>query len=285
MAVNYNVAGDIASYVNTIYEDALLVLRDNMLAVSLVQNYANQSGTATRSLEQYGTATINQVSDADDLSSQAFTPSNTSTITPLEYGAQFLLTDLRIETDPFPVAQQAAQELGMAMAEAIDTAIFANMTSFTAGTVGASGSAISWSYVFNMMSLLRIQKAPRPWNLVVTPAQWGVLGKAASVAGTRTNAPENMLASVANNFYIQSTAGINIFVSNNLTTSSTDAYAGLFSPAAMVYDQRRAVRLERERDASRRAWELNLTAVYGTGVWRPTFGVLGYFDNTAPTGA
>ena len=79
------------------------------------------------------------------------------------------------------------------------------------------------------------------------------------------------------------TAGINIFVSTNVPISGTDAYAALFSPAALVYDQRRAVRLERERDASRRAWELNLSVVYGQGTWRPKFGVQGIFDNTAPS--
>jgi len=283
MAVNFNVAGDIAAYVNTIYEDALLVLRDNMLATSLVQVYTDQSGTATRSLEEYGTATINQVSDADDLSSQAFTPSNLSTLAPTENGAQFLLTDLRVETDPFPVRQQAATELGMAMAEKIDTDVFGNFSSLTGGTVGASGSAISWSYVFNMMSLLRAQKAPRPWRLVLHPYQWGTLGKAASVAGSSTNAPEYLTAQIARNFFIQNTSGIDIFITTNVQTSGTDAYAALFSPMAMVYDQRRAVRLEPERDASRRAWELNLTAVYGHGVWRPKFGIQGIFDNTAPS--
>ena len=278
-----NTAGDIAAYVNTIYEDALLVLRDNMLATSLVQNYADRSGTATRSLEEYGTATINQVSASDDLAGQAFTPSGLSDINPLEYGAQFLLTDLRVETDPFPVAQQAASELGMAMAEKIDTGIFGNFSSLTGGTVGASGSAISWSYVFNMMSLLRGQKAPRPWRFVCHPYQWGTLAKAASVAGTRTNAPEYLTSEIARNFFIQNTAGIDIFITTNVPISGTDAYAALFSPTAMVYDLRRAVRMEPERDASRRALELNLTAVYGQGVWRPKFGVQGIFDNTAPS--
>ena len=283
MAVNYNVAGDIASYVNTIYEDALLVLRDNMLAASLVMNYSDRSGTATRSLEEYGTATINQVSDADDLSSQAFTPSNLSTLTPVEYGAQFLITDLRAETDPFPVSQQAATELGMAMADKIDVSVFSNFSSLTGGTVGASGSAISWDYVFGMMGHLRAQKAPKPWNLVLHPYQWYILGAAASVAGTRTNAPEYLLQSVAENFYVQSTSGINIFITTNVPVSGTDAYAALFSPAALAFDLRRAPRLERERDASRRAWELNFTSVFGHGVWRPKFGVQGIFDNSAPS--
>ena len=284
MASEINVAGDIASYVNTIYEDALLVLRDNLLATSVVRNYSDRSGTATRSLEEYGTVTINQVGDADDLASQSFKPSNLSTITPLEYGAQFLLSDLRTETDPFSVRSDAAMELGMGMAESIDTAIFGNMSSLTGGTVGASGSAISWGYFFSMMSRLRAQKVPRPWVFVCHPYQWDVLAKAASVASSsRTNAPEYLMEEVARNFFVQNSSGVDIFISTNVQTSGTDAYAMMINPMAIAYDQRRAPRLEAERDASRRAWELNFTAVYGHGVWRPKFGIQGIFDNTAPT--
>ena len=39
-------------------------------------------------------------------------------------------------------------------------------------------------------------------------------------------------------------------------------------------------RLEPERDASRRGWELNLSTVYAHGVWRPTYGVQMIFVDT-----
>jgi hypothetical protein len=41
--------------------------------------------------------------------------------------------------------------------------------------------------------------------------------------------------------------------------------------------------MEAERDASRRGWELNMTAVYAHGVWRPEWGVCMTFDAAAPT--
>jgi len=46
---------------------------------------------------------------------------------------------------------------------------------------------------------------------------------------------------------------------------------------------RRALRLEDERDASRRGIELNMTAVYAYGVWRPAMGITGLFDASTPT--
>jgi hypothetical protein len=76
----------------------------------------------------------------------------------------------------------------------------------------------------------------------------------------------------------------NIFISSNLSINgSDDCTAGIFSPMALALDIRRAPRIERERDASRRADEINLSAVYAHGTWRPKFGVKLISDASVPT--
>lgn len=60
------------------------------------------------------------------------------------------------------------------------------------------------------------------------------------------------------------------------------AVGGLFTPDAIAFDVRRSLFLEPERDASARAWELNASAIYATGVWRSAHGVQILADNTAP---
>jgi len=288
MALSYgsNVAGNISSYVNTIYEDALLVARDNTLATQLFTVYRDWSGTATRSLEEYGSANINDIGDADDLASQVFTPSNLATLTPGEAGGQFLLTDLRVESDPFAVRQQAALELGAAMAYKIDYDAFKAFEDFTGGTVGGAGTTITWGHFFAMASRLRAQNAPRPWIFVCHPYQWHRLASASSVANTsRSDAPEYVREEIARAYFMANMAGVDIFTTNNIIPDSgdDDAYVAMFHPMALAYDQRRAPRLEPERDASRRAWELNMTSVFATGVWRPKWGILGEFDAAAPS--
>jgi hypothetical protein len=52
---------------------------------------------------------------------------------------------------------------------------------------------------------------------------------------------------------------------------------------ALALDVRRAPRIERERDASRRADEINLSAVYAHGTWRSKFGVQLISDASVPT--
>lgn len=278
-----NTYSDISTFVNTVFEDALFVARDNNLMANLVTVFNDQQGAALRKNQTYGTATMNSVAETDDLTSQAFTPTALSTLTPGEVAAQFFLTDLRVESDPFGVRSDAAQELGMAMAQKFESDLLGNFSSLTGGTVGAAGTAITWGHVFAMFSRLRAQNAPRPWRLVLHPYQWHILGKAVAPGATVTNAPE-LQNEVMRNFYVGTVSGVDVYTSANITVDgSDDAYCALFSPAALALDIRRAPRLEPERDASRRGWELNLSAVYAHGIWRPKFGVQGLFDASTPS--
>lgn len=279
-----NPESDISSYVNTIFQGALLVDRDLSFMPSVVRNFTDRTGLAVRDNSQYGGATMNQIAETDDLVGQAFTPASIATLTPVEFGAQYFITDSRRESDPFPVAGDAATDLGLAMATKVETSLMGHFNEFTAGTIGAAGSTCTWSYILAMETALRIKMAPPPYVLVLSPAQWYPLGKAASVATTATNAPQSLIEAVGSMFFVKQYGNISIFTSGNVETTGTDSYAGMFSRDALAYDLRRAPRLESERDASRRGIELNLTSVFAHGVWRPTFGVCGLFANSTPTG-
>jgi hypothetical protein len=286
MAYGNNLYANISGYVNTIYDGALLTLRESVLAPSLVRVFNDRVGMAVRDNSGYGTATINQVGEADDLTSQTFTPSSLATLTPYEYGAQFLLTDQRLESDPFPVQSDAAAELGGAIAEKMDRQVFSNFSSLTGGTVGASGSAISWTYFFNAVALLAATHVPRPYVAVMHPYQWVILARAAGAgSGSATNVSEMLKSEVDQNFYAATVGGVRIYTNSYVQTSGNDAYVGFWSlpRPALALDIRRAPRLERERDASKRAWELNMTGVFAHGVWEPAKGVQGIFALTTPS--
>ena len=167
----------------------------------------------------------------------------------------------------------------------METRLMGHFNEFTAGTIGSSGSTCTWSYVMAMESILKANYAPYPYVLVLSPYQWFPLAKAASVASSAaTNASESLKEAVNSMFFVKQFGGVSIFVSNNIEASGTDAYAGMFSRDALAFDLRRAPRMEPDRDPSRRGIELNLTSVFATGVWRPTFGVAGLFLNSAPDG-
>lgn len=284
MAVGYNTYANISSFVNTIWEDALLVARDSSLAPAIVTGFGDRQGMAVRTLSEYGTVTVNSVGESDDLVSQVFSPTAGSSLTPAEYGAQFLLTDQRLESDPFNLQRDAVLELGGGFAEAVDTNIFSKFTSLTGGTVGAAGSTMTWAYFNAAVARLRQRKVPMNGLVAVMhPYHWNDLAAAASTAASAdTNAPEWLRSELARNYFVSRHSGVSIFVSPYVGTNSTDAYFAVFHPMALALDVRRGFRIERERDASRRAWELNASQIYAYGVWRPTWGIQGIADATAP---
>lgn len=262
-----------SQYITALYEDAVFVAREQNLMTRLVRVFNDQAGDQTRSLSTYPSVTPVAVGETDDFSAPTvFGKTNLSTLTPAEYISQVLLTDRRLATDPQNARQDAALEMGQAFATKIDQALLQDFASLTGGTVGASGSTMTWAYFFAGVSYMRDLAIPKPWYCVLDPWQWHDLGVAAAVASTVTNAPQFQDA-VMRQWYVGTVAGVDVFVSGNVYKSGNDAYGAFFNPNAIALDIRRDLRLEPERDASKRAWELNMTALYAHGVWRPAFGV------------
>ena len=281
-----NPSSDITAFISTIFEASVLVARDNNVMTGLVRVFNDKTGVAVRQNSQYGGMTINSITETDDLVGQAFTPASIATITPAEAGGQYFLTDTRVASDPFAVRNDAAADMGGAMGTKIETDLLGVIPSFTGGTVGTAGSTITWSYMYAMEAQLRAQKAPYPYFTVMHPYQWFNLKKVATVAGTRTNASETFMDTLRQSMYfVHQEGGLYFYVSSNLSIdANADAKPGMWSRDAIAMDIRQQPRIEAERDASRRGTELNLSTLYGKGVWRPTFGVQGIFDCTAPNG-
>jgi len=280
-----NPSTDISTYIQAIYEDAMFVARENDIATRLVTVFRDTTDEAkTRVSSEYGSATVNTIGETDDLAGQAFTPAVLETLTPAEAGAQFPLTDKRMSADPFGVRNDAAMELGMATAKKINNDVLGDLANLTGGTVGSAGTTITWGHFFAAHAQLVNTKAPPPYRCVLHTYQWAQLARAASIAATTQPAPVGVVDDVMRRWFVGSVADTDIFITSDLTVSSgDDASGGMFSPSALALDMRRAPRLEPQRDASARVWELNFTTVYAHGVWRPAFGIVMTFDAAKPT--
>lgn len=284
-----NTYADIASYVQTIFEDAMFVARETNIMAPLVQGFDDVQGDNPRTNSNYGTVTMTQVAETDDLASQSFTPGTYNTLTPAEFAAQVFLNDRRIDNDPFGARADASQELGAAMAANIELNLISDFTTLTAGTVGASGSPTSWGMIFAAEAILRAKLAPGRLRCVLSPYQWFYLGTAVNVAGAAParNAPNfqdrvtdtGQLASG----YVFSLGNIDFYTSAWIA-AGTAVTAAMFAQPAIALDTRRPARLEPERDASRRGWELNMSSVYAHGKWRPEWGVQILSAGTVPNG-
>lgn len=284
MAVGTSRVTDLNSYFNNIFEDAVFVVHEQTIATRLVRTFTDGRGDQTRTLTKYPSITPVSVAETEDFAAPTrFDKQLYNTLTPGEVMSQVLLTDRRMETDPQNARRDSAIELAAGFADKVDQDILGNFNELTGGTVGASGSTMIWGYLYAAISIMRGNKIPRPYYAVLHPYQWHDLATTAAVSATVTNAPD-FQDQVMRTFYVANVAGLDgIFVSANVETSGSDAYGAVFNPNAIAFDVRRPMRLEPERDASARAWELNMTMLYAHGKWRDDWGVQIITDVTTPT--
>ncbi len=286
MAGPLNIFTDVSALALTVQEDAIFVVREMYTMAQLVTTYNDRTGLNTRTGHQYNQGTVQTVTDADDLTSHAFTPSTDQVLTPAEIGLQFFISDARAESDiPENILTDAATELGLAAADKLQTDILGDLPSLTGGTIGAAGTAITFGYLAAAISRARVANKSNvvPLAAVVHEYQWSVLARTASVAGATIAAvAPNFQEEITRTGFVAQFMGVPIYqVFGGL--SGTDFTGGVFPRIALALDWRRNIRVRPERDESRRGLELNMSAIYAHGVWRPARGVKMTFDASAPS--
>ena len=272
---------DLNSLFNTIYEAALFHAREVNMMTPLVRNY-NATGWMSRQVGIRPLLTAQVVADGVDYANAVeFGKSLKATLTPKEIMTQVILTDREIQTDPDSAAGDAAREMGAAIATKIDKDLLALFDSFTTDKGPGAGVSASISSMAAAISVLRNNLAPSPIYIVLHPYQWHsiwvALGQPAST--------QAFLGDIANqalrDFFVGTWLQATWFVNANITVDgSDDAVGGVFNTNALAFDSRKAPMLERQRDASFRAWELNMSAGYAVGVLRDEFGV-GYTSDAS----
>jgi len=278
---------DVSAIANAVQEDAYFIVRQMAVMPRLVTTYNDMTGGNLRKNYAFNSVTVNEAGEADDIVHQAFTPSAAQTLTPIEITAGVLVTDLRRDSElPESIMADAARELGMGAVDKIETDLCGDMASLTGGTIGAAGTVITWGYVAAAITRARAANKSNsiPLACVIHAYQAAVLAKAASVAGASVvNGPALQDAVNAGAMaQVFSFLGVPVYQSFTSPTG-TDFTGGVFPRASLALDWRRPIRIEVARDASRRGTEINMSAVYAHGVWRPELGVKMTFDAAAPT--
>jgi hypothetical protein len=275
---------DIDALINDVYEGAMMVAREQNLMSGLVRNFSGR-GMFTRRSSIYGTVSFNEVAETDDVVAQALVRNPKGSLTPTEKAASYFISDQRIESDDQDIVADASRELGMGLADAVESSIITNFDDLTGGTIGAAGTVLHWGHILAAQTILRNAKAPLPYSTVIHPNQWHNLGRTMTIVqGAKQNAPDDLLSEVVDNFWVDTVYGVRFFVTSNVPVdSNADSIGAMFARDAIALDVRRAPRIERARDISRRGIEVVMTAIWATGVWRPEYGVTLVGDATTPT--
>jgi len=282
-----NTYSDISSIAPDIQEDAIFALREMGTMQSLVRTWRDARGANPRVGYQYNKTSAQDIGESDDLTSTAFTPSELATLTPGEIGEQFFVTDLRADSEsPDDIRTDGGRELGLAATDKVETDLLGELSNLTGGTIGAAGTTITWGYLAAAIAQARNANKSLvvPLACVIHGYQWSVLAKTASIAGATSVAQApGVTEEMTRRGAISQFMGVTIYQVFAAVDSGDDFTGGVFPRDAIAIDWRRAIRVEPERDASRRGTEFNMSAVYAHGVWRATLGIQFKFDASAPT--
>jgi hypothetical protein len=135
----------------------------------------------------------------------------------------------------------------------------------------------------NALASLRTAKSRGPFTFVLQPYHWlDVWTELGKPAATYPNMAD-LTTQALRDYFVTVLLSCRVFQHAMITVDTNgDAISAVFSPPALGLDTRKPPTLEPERDASKRAWELNMSAGYDTGVLRNAFGCKLVADATSP---
>ncbi len=276
----------ISDVVDTVIAEARRTQMHRTVMEPLVRTYRVARGSGDRlEIPKFGAVTASALTEGVDMTTpQALTTSKV-TITPGEVGAQIVVTDRALRTAQEDMARAAGRVLGDAIASKLDTDLLGLLDGF--GTsLGSASTSLTMGHLRAAVSRLHgaSEPAPGPYRAVLHPYQAHDLAKDISPTGTYP-IPSGISQTVLENHWVARAFGVDVFQAGNLPVDTGDnsAKGGVFSKEALVLVMFQDWAVERQRDASLRAWELNVVADYGYGEYEDAWGVEMHFDAAAPT--
>jgi hypothetical protein len=287
MAASDTTYADIQSLLPDVYDAAMMYAQQNFFMPSLVTVYTDMTGMQARKGSKYAAGTVvTGLGETDDLDThtQEFARSAAFTLTPGEIGTQFFITDQRIESDDSEVLADLSQHIGYTVFKQVEDDLLGNFSTFTGGTIGTAGGTLSWGDVYDAVAILRATGVPAPYFAVLHEYHYRRLAQAANIAGLANPAPLDLRDGIQSNYLVQNIGGNAFLYTSGVPAAGTAVVGAVFSRAALAYDVRRGLRIEPQRDASRRGVEVNATHIYAHGLRRSAWGVTLIGDASSPAG-
>lgn len=277
---------ELNSLFDNIIDDSLTVLRaDNLMVAGRLVSLKSATGFADRKIPEWNTASVaTKAEGADFTGHSTYEKTLAATITPAVSMSGFILTDEMISTEnEGDLRARAAMELGGAIAEDVDSSLMELFASLST-TKGTAGSALALRHVAAAIAVIQNNKARGTKNVVLHPYGWHDVW--VELGQPATN--QAFLGETANEalreYAVTRLEGANWYASPNVSVDGADdASSAVFTQEAIVYDEREAFKMEPERDASRRAHELNASIAYGIGIQRQEAGVELLHDAVEPS--
>ncbi len=293
--------GVLAEAQNTIIDASRFVMQHDSPSWNLIMKLPLPQGASTRLVPKVGEYTMSDLIDGQDMVDEQSIGMTNVTLTATERGGKIIVTDKLVrQNGTTPIFAMIGRQFGDAAVrkqERDTQALYVNLNggvsfglvakkmtlgNFAGAIAKAKGGGVSTTTAVG-------DPKPEPFKpsyAVQHPHATFEVTRTATAIGSstsmRVNDPreERML----NNFFQIRFNQVNLFESGNLDIdSSGDCIGVLAATDALVGLESKSWNVERERDASLRAWELNQVADYGVFELDDTKGAPLTFDATAPT--
>jgi len=214
----------------------------------------------------------------DEAAATAKTTNTTApTITLAEHVVYNQVTDMLRDSAYNDVMSQLGDQSGRAIAESMDTQVFAEFANFSSD-LGSTSTELTANLILKAAATLRGQKLTGPFVAVVHPAQaYNIKKQLTYVNQTNVPALSDIGNSILGGFYIGQIGGVTIFesalVAADTTGGATAHKAGVFSMNALGHAMRGGIDMNTLYLPAARATDVVLKAVAGATTLNSAWGV------------
>jgi N4-gp56 family major capsid protein len=199
------------------------------------------------------------------------TNTTSATITLSEHVVYHQVTDMLRDSAYSDVFSQIGDQSGRAIAESMDTQVFAQFSNLSGNTTAIASLTVD--NIFDRVATLRANKLTGPFYAVVHPAAAVKLKKALTATTSYQNSTQ-IASDVLGGFYIGTIAGCQIFESALVPVASTTATCAVFHPMALGHAMRGGIDMNTLYLPAARATDVVLKSVAGAATLQSGFGVI-----------
>lgn len=265
----------------SIVAEALFVANERSIMRGLVRNYSLGQGQGkTVTVPVYPKSTAAGLTEGTALTATAIS-TNGATLTIGEVGLMTAVSDMAMVASASNVVSDIGRLFGEAIARKIDLDLTALFGSFDAG-VGDRTSAITAAKIFEAVAKLRAQGYDTTNDCAIVLHPMIAYDLKSTITSTFA-APASMVGNSAlENGYIGMLAGVPVYETSNIADSGTagDYNGAIIHRDALGLAIQSDIKIETQRQAALRGWDIVGSAAYGVGILNNAAGQYLAFDSS-----
>lgn len=285
MAIQTATTGNLDEVQNIVLAACRYTAEHSAPCVNLIEHFTLGKGEKQLTVPRAGQMTAQALTDGVDMVDSEDIGISTTDLTCSEVGLKAILTDKLIRQFNEDVFKIVGKQMGDAIARKKDGDVIALFDGFSQAE-GTTNTDITFAYWAACRAILQQKKAPLPISFIHHPYVVSALSQSVGRTALTTIAiPHGLTEDLIRDFWSLNIDGVPCFHDGNIprvAATDYDSKGAMFSKEALCIIESLAPNVERERDASRRAWEVNMVTDYGVFELMDDYGVEMLYDSTAP---